>query len=307
MPSMTRALLIAATLVGVGCNQVLGLDPVSSRDGQADDAPAPRDGGDDASAPLGPWGTPVPLANLATAISEEDPALTAPSDELYLTSLDTVNGAGLDVLISRRGGPGVEWSAPQRVTTLSSPSNDASVRLGADGLTLYLASDRNGTTGSFDVWRSYRFSASDPWSTPARFEAPGLNTPSSDRSASPCLGGTRFVFQSDRAGSPDLYELTVSAALPIPGASEPGVTEGAPFVTEDCLTLYFASSQTGGLDLYVMTRLTVDGAWSNPQPITDLNTDALEADPWLSADQRTIVFSYDPTNTGTYDLYMATR
>jgi len=307
MPPMTRTLLVAAALVGAGCNQVLGLDPVASRDGQVDDAQPVHDGGGDAPPPLGPWGTPVPIANLDTAISEEDPALTAAGDELYLTSLDTVNGAGLDVLVSRRSGPGDEWSAPQRVAALSSTANDASVRLGADGLTMYLASDRSGTTGGFDVWRSFRFSAADPWSTPTRFDTPGLNTTSSDRGASPCLGGTRFLFQSDRAGSPDLYELVGLMATLIPGASEPGITEGAPFVTADCLTLYFASTQTGGLDLYVMTRPTVEDAWSTPLAIEDLNTGGLEADPWVSPDQRTIVFSYDPTNAGAYDLYMATR
>ena len=76
----------------------------------------------------------------------------------------------------------------------------------------------------------------------------------------------------DRAGTPDLYELADSAPAPIPGASDPVITEGAPFVTEDCLTLYFASSQTGGLDLYVMTRPTLDGAWSNPQSSTGTPT-----------------------------------
>ncbi|MBL8627480.1 MAG: PD40 domain-containing protein [Myxococcales bacterium] len=304
---MRRMLLVGALVTGAGCNQVLGLEPVSSRDGQADDATAPHDGGDDAPAPLGRWGTPVPITNLATLIDEEDPAMNPAGNELYFTSLDTENATGLDVLVSRRTGSGGAWGPPERVATLSSPSNDGSVRLGADGLTLYLASDRNGTTGGFDVWRSFRFSTGDPWSAPTRFDAPGLNTTSSDRSASPCLGGTRFVFQSDRAGTPDLYELADSAPAPIPGASDPVITEGAPFVTEDCLTLYFASSQTGGLDLYVMTRPTLDGAWSNPQAITDLNSGGLEADPWVSPDQRTIVFSYDPTGAGAYDLYMATR
>lgn len=311
MIAMLRMLLVGASLAGAGCNLVLGLDPVSGRDGPtavdaADDAGTTTD----ATAPLGRWGTPVPITNLATAIDEEDPAMTTAGDELYLTSLDTESGTGLDVLVSRRSGAGSEWSLPQRVATLSSTANDGSVRLSPDGLTLYLASDRNGTTGNFDVWRAFRFSKNDPWSTPTHFDMPGLNTTASDRTASPCLSGSRFVFASDRAGGAalsDLYELTDLGAAPIPGASAQGIAEGAPFVTEDCLTLYYAGSGDGGLDLYVMTRPTIDSPWSNPQPIADLNSGGLEADPWVSPDQRTIVFSRDPTGGGSYDLYMATR
>ncbi len=303
-------LLVGVALAGVGCNQVFGLGPVTGG-GEFDALVADADDDDgaaaDAPTPLGRWSTPVPIRALATAISEEDPAMTAAGTELYFTALDTVNGTGLDVLVSRRSGAGAEWGPPARVATLSSPTNDGSVRLSPDGLTLFLASDRNGTSGRFDVWRAFRFTAADPWSTPTRFETPGLNSAGDDRTASPCLGATRFVFASDRAGDPDLYELTGAGVAPIPGASAAGITEGAPFVTEDCLTMYFASSVTGGLDLYAMSRPTPDGAWSNPLPISDLNSAGLEADPWLAPDQRTIVFSYDPTNTGTYDLYMATR
>jgi hypothetical protein len=66
----------------------------------------------------------------------------------------------------------------------------------------------------------------------------------------------------------------------------------SPFLTEDCLTLYFAAGASG--DLYLMRRDAIVAPWGNPEAIGELNTtDGSESDPWLSSSGRHILFSRD--------------
>ena len=61
---------------------------------------------------------------------------------------------------------------------------------------------------------------------------PSINSNAEDRGATPCAGGDRFVFTSDRDGSLDLFEVQRGqAATPIPGASNQDFIESAPFIS----------------------------------------------------------------------------
>lgn len=91
-----------------------------------------------------------------------------------------------------------------------------------------------------------------------------------------------------------------------------GGDNGTPFPSGDGLSLYFTAAPPGavfsdmtGRDLYRATRATVSGQFSDPQPLTELNSDARDQLPWVSRDELTIVFSSE--RTGTSRLYTATR
>jgi len=78
-------------------------------------------------------------------------------------------------------------------------------------------------------------------------------------------------------------------------------------LSEDRLRVYFASARGGPpLDLFTATRAMPTDMWPTPTRITELNTTGIEADPWLSADERTIVFAADRDNIER-DIYIATR
>src|SRR5690606_32698756 len=78
---------------------------------------------------------------------------------------------------------------------------------------------------------------------------------------------------------------------------------GDGFVTSDGLGLYFAYSGDEGGDLYFAARASRAEAFANPVPLTSLNTDADERDPWLSSDGARLYFV--SSREGNLDIYEA--
>lgn len=290
-----------------GCNLVFGLDP-SDRTDAAVDAPVDADEDSTVDASLGTWGDPTSIPNLATANVEEDPWMSHDGLELYVGYLATASPTGYDVVVSRRVATNQVWPPPVRVLEVSSTTADWTPRLYGDGTILYLSSDRSGAAGGFDVWRSQRGSRVEAWSLPTRVADTAINTVANDRALSYCRGGERGVFTSDRVGGQlDLFELFDGDAKPIPGASSMSVTESSPWISEDCRTVYFTANLTsaGNFDLYVMTRDSIEAPFTNLMRIDELSTAANEADPWVSADGRHILFASD--RGGTLDIWEAVR
>lgn len=298
----SRAVVVAALALAGGCNQIFGLDPADRTDA-AVDAPDPptTDGG------LGPWNTPVPIAAFATPHHEEDPHVSGDGLELYASFLDAASATRFDLVASRRAATTEPWPSPSPVVEVRDAAHETTPRLGEGGRLLLFATDRPGGAGGNDIWYARRDASGAEWSLPAVVEDPQLNSTANDRTASPCLDDSRFVFASDRIGDQaDLYELGGGNLIRIEVASSDTFLESSPFVTEDCLTVYFSSNQTGTRDLYVMTRPSIDQPFETPARIDDLSTTtADETDPWVSADGRHLVFASD--RAGTFDLYEASR
>lgn len=91
-----------------------------------------------------------------------------------------------------------------------------------------------------------------------------------------------------------------------------GGDNGTPFPSGDGLSLYFTAAPPGavnsdmtGRDLYRATRATLSAAFSDPQPLTELNSNERDQLPWVSRDELTIVFSSE--RSGTSRLYTASR
>jgi hypothetical protein len=295
-----------ALLLG-GCNLVFGLDPADRTDA-AVDAPVDADEDSTTDASLGTWGVATTIGNLATANVEEDPFISSDGLELYVGYLAPASPTGYDIVVSRRVATNQQWPPPVRVAEVSGTTADWTPKLSADGKTLYLSTDRVGTVGMFDTWRSMRASSVVAWSLPEHVTDNAINTVASDRSLMYCLGGTRGVLTSDRNGGQyDLYELVNGDAQPIAVAAAMGVTETAPWVSEDCLTVYFTSNAASAadFDLYVMSRRSIDDAFDTAVQIEELATTAQEIDPWVSADGRHIVFASD--RGGTLDIWEAVR
>lgn len=287
-PAFAGALL--STLAG--CNLIFGLE-----------APAGGDDGLDAAGDVdGPpsdgrtgWSAPrtIPAAAVA-AVTEDDGAIAPGGKELYFSAV-IVGGTDEDIMVSTDDG-GV-WQTAVR-SPLSSPGTvDTGIRFTVPqtdptGAAAYFASNRLGA--SLEIYFTSR-PMGGAWSTPT--PVPSLNSLTDDYTASPCLGGTRFVVASSRGGaSSDLYDIVPNlTTTPIAAANTAG-TESGPFVTEDCLRLYFASDIDGTLDLYVTTRETIDAPWSERTKIEDLSTSVNEGDPWLGDDERHMIFALHDGN-----------
>jgi hypothetical protein len=98
-------------------------------------------------------------------------------------------------------------------------------------------------------------------------------------------GDPEHIYVADRVGDAEF-----SPASPIEGISG-GLTDGTPFVTVSGQTLYFDSRRRdgGGRDLW---RASLGpGGWSAPTLVPNVNSEADEQNPWVSADERLLVFN----------------
>lgn len=294
-----------------GCNLVFGLDePGVTGDGDGGDGPppidAPVEGGDDAidGPPFDPVTTPWGSFRyvVITKNEERSPALSPDGTELYFAHTPT----GGDIEIYRSPRIGNAWGPFTRVDELASPQSDLAPRF-VDPLIMFLASNRAGGAGGYDIWFSTRVTTSSAWSVPGVVPA-GINTTFNELSYSGCDDSDYRVFASDRGGANDydLYQIVDSVVTAIPIASSGAAQEVSPFLMPDCLTLYFASNVQGSYDLFVSRRASLAAAWSNPRFLDELSApEAEELDPWVTPDERHIYFvAGDP---GGYDLLEATR
>ena len=107
---------------------------------------------------------------------------------------------GFDIYMSVEEGEG-DFGPATLVAELSTSFSDQSPAISRDGLELIFPSDRTGTFGQLDLWRSTRRSLEDTWSVPENL-GPGIN--SAFIEAGPELsfdGRTLYFHAANRAGN----------------------------------------------------------------------------------------------------------
>jgi len=257
----------------------------------------------DAADLLGPWGPATPL-DLGFA---DDPSLTGDRREIYFNASD-------DIYVATRASTSDPWGTATVVAELSTASFETTPEVSRDGLTMYLASDRPGGTGATDIYVSTRATRTSPWSAPTELSALDSTTP--DGAAWVTPDGLIAVIGTDRKAGTDhdlyLAERTDPASpwpapIEIAAVNSP-TADWSPALSDDGLTLYFYSYRSGGGDLYVSYRSSRASEFSSPNPIEGLTTEYSEADPWISADGRHIVFATDRDHPGSGEsLFEASR
>jgi WD40 repeat protein len=133
-----------------------------------------------------PWSAPVNLgAPVNTQFAEERPRLSRDGrtllfdsdrpgavggQDLWMTTRERIDDEGEDESDAAREAETLqfsEWSTPVNLgPVVNSTVTDIEVSIAKDGLSLYLASNRPGGFGGFDLWVSRRASVSDPWGAP---------------------------------------------------------------------------------------------------------------------------------------------
>lgn len=157
----------------------------------------------DANDDLG-WQPPVNLgAGVNTDDNENAPQpFEAAGDRLaiYFASPRTSGRGGIDIYMSIQESDGVFGTAAL-VEEVSTTFNDQSPAISRDGLELIFPSDRTGTIGQLDLWRSTRASLNDRWSEPENL---GATINSAFIEAAPELsfdGTTLYFHAANRAGN----------------------------------------------------------------------------------------------------------
>lgn len=294
-----RTLLVGLVALCGGCDRVFGL----SAPGDLTDASI------DAIA-LGDFTTPTELPGVNTGASEDDPSLTDDLLELYFDSSQSAGataGEG-DVWVAKRTTTVSSFDTPVLVAELSSVYDDTSPEISRDGLSMYFASTRPPSVDR-DIYFTSRPNRATPWAEPVRVDE--LASPGSEHSAMETADRLTLFFVRDEnvwTASRD------SAAAPWTNIREVAelntpMTEGELWIDTTATTIYFTSNRETGADtdLWFTTRASTTARFDLPVRVPAVNSNRRDVDPWLSSDQRVLVFARGDYPGGAEDLFIATR
>ena len=209
----------------------------------------------------------------------------------------------------------------------NSSSDDFLDCFSADGLELYLDSNRSGTYGGWDMWVSTRETVDDDWGALEHLKSP-INTGNPECAASISTDGLELYFCSyNRPGGYGNWDIWVTRrATKEDSWGQPvnlgptvnsSALDGAPRISSDGLELYFPSGRFGGYgsdDIWLTRRETRDAPWGEPVNLGPVvNSPACENIPFLSSNGLLLFFSEDyntplrPGGFGDSDIWVTRR
>ena len=225
------------------------------------------------------WGTPE---NLGPTVNGEgwdaEPAISADGLSLYFESNRAGGHGAFDIYVTTRPTKDDPWDPAVNLgATVNTLSSEQTPFVTADGLSLYLGSDREGGYGDGDMYVATRPTTDDPWGTPVNL-GPVLNTEGWE--GCPYLssdGLTLFHYGFNRPGGP-LLDVEIWVATR-PTANDdwassvrlgPEVNSTAadtnPCLSADGSILYYQSLRPGGLGDFDLWQVSIS-------PIVDFNAD----------------------------------
>lgn len=259
------------------------------------------------------FGDAVLVAELVDVGRSENPTLTADLLQIYFTAdrPDPSGDTGGNVWVASRADPELPFDPPVAVSEVNTEAFETSAAVSADGLTLWVGSDRPGGLGDLDVWRSTRTNPRGAWSSPVNVAE--LNSQARDLPRPVGEHGRAMPLSSERdaAGRYQTFlalreSVTAPFAAPraIPELSFADRSTVDAFLTDDGLTLLYSSGPPlEPADLYLAARSSLNEPFFAWAPLDDLNTPAEERDPWLSPDGSKLFFVSD--RAGTMNIYQA--
>ncbi|MFH1881141.1 MAG: M56 family metallopeptidase [Planctomycetota bacterium] len=265
------------------------------------------------------FGTPI---NLGPAVNSSafdgGPIISADGLELYFTSNRPGGSGSFDIWVATRETIQDPWGEPVNLgPTVNSSSLDANNGISADGLSLYIFSNRPGGSGALDIWVTTRASISEPWGEPVNL-GPTVNSSADDGGPYISADGLSLFFESNRSGGyggNDIYVSTRATTddpwgepVNLGPTVNSSVWDWFPSLSADGLSLFFTSVRSGGSggdDIWVATRETTDDPWGEPVNLgPTVNSSAAETCPNISADGSTLSFhSNRPGGSGDVDMW----
>jgi hypothetical protein len=206
---------------------------------------------------------------------------------------------------------------------INSPQDDFGPEISADGLALYIATDRPGGKGDTDVWVSTRPTKNDEWGSPVHLEGP-LNTSYAIWEVSLTADGLQLYFSDgpfsaimpSGHGYGDVWMATRSSTSESfgPPVNMPAVinSDHAAWadISPDGLELYITSHRTGSIgacDIWMAKRASEDSPWGSPVNLgSDVNSGLPDQTPDICYDGLTLFWAQGVGPDG-MDLWMARR
>ena len=211
--------------------------------------------------------------------------------------------------------------------TVNTPYVDMPSCISAEGLELYIFSNRPGTLGDTDIWVLTRTTKEDDWE-PAVNLGPGVNSSMMENFGCLSADGLELFFASyNRPGGYGAFDVWVSSRQtrndpwgtpanlgpPINSSSH----DGSPGLSADGLEFYFSSQRPGGQgysDLWVAKRAATHDPWEEPFNLGPVvNSSARELGVKVSSDSLAFFFGgdiYSPYRSGGFglsDIWMTKR
>ena len=219
-----------------------------------------------------------------------------------------------------------DWSDPVNLgPNVNAASTEIELCIARDGLSMYVASNRPGGFGGFDIWVSRRSTDDEPWG-PLENLGPTINTAAREQGPSLSIDGHRLFFFSDRPGGfggTDLYvsrrpdkrdDFAWRAAENLGEGVNSSANETLPVYFDGDgtapVTLYFSSNRVGsaGGDIYSST-LQPDETFGPAEPVAELNSARRDRVLAIRRDGLELFVASDrpgPVPT-LFDLWVATR
>jgi len=256
--------------------------------------------------------------------SETFPCISADGLSLYFGSYRQGGLGGHDLYVTARETKTDQWGPPVNLGPhVNSSANEWAPRISADGLSLFFGSDRAGGYGGWDAWVVTRATIDDDWGEPVNL-GPTINSSTNEGPGIISADGlSLFLTPWERPGGYGAFDSWVTTRATtydewdeLVNLGPPVNTSASEFCTSisaDEQSLFFSTytygptrpGGAGGSDLWVSTRSTKDGPWSEPVNLgPTINSWADELIPHLSADGSTLYFfSSQPGGFGNFDLW----
>lgn len=238
---------------------------------------------------------------ISTGLNERDLAVSPDGNTIFFTVVAPQNATSAIFYIQRNGN---HWTKPE-TAPFSGFHADLEPAFSPDGNKLYFASKRpvNGKTKKdFDLW--YVVKTGSTWSSEANHLA--FCTDNDEFYPSVSSNGNIYFtagydFENNKE---DIYvsvfeNESYNKPVGLDSAINSNLYEFNAYVSPDesfiLFTAYGRKGDKGRGDLYISKKL--NNVWQAAKPIPFINSDKLDYCPSLSADQKTLYFTSERTNT----------
>jgi Tol biopolymer transport system component/serine/threonine protein kinase len=229
--------------------------------------------------------------------------------EMHIKSYRTGGYGEVDCCVLRRGSIDEEWGPLENLgPSINTANNEGVHSISADGLTLYLDSDRPGGHGGFDIYMSTRATRKDPWGSPVNM-GPKINSSAGEGHPAISADGLELYFISGRSsgyGEGDIYVTRRAStndpwgeAVNLGPAVNSAYSEFDICLSPDGLLLLFSDEPQltprpggyGGCDMWVTRRASRSDPWQTPVNLgPKVNGPRVEGGPRVSNDGRVFYF-----------------
>jgi tetratricopeptide (TPR) repeat protein len=259
-----------------------------------------------------------------SSANESFPCITADGLSLYFASYRPGGLGEHDLYVTTRKTKTDPWGPPMNLgSNVNSSSTEWAPRITADGLSLFFASTRPDGYGNWDVWIVTRPTIEDDWGEPMNL-GPNINSSAKDAFGAVSPDGLSLILSyTKRSGGHGSWDAWVTRWATIDDEWGEPVDLGPPVnssagdictgLSADELSLFLSTGLfgparpggAGGGDLWVSTRSTKYGPWSEPVNLgPTINSWADELLPYISADGSILYFtSGRPGGFGNADLW----